>query len=87
MVTRQTAIAGRLARLRVRNTAQVDEDGNPAPKRIHTASTPRRLHPTRFSRTTGTRRALNVGAHGWAAGLRVADSPTAAAASSRAPPR
>lgn len=55
VVTRQTSIAARLARLQVRYTGQVDDDGNPIPKRIHAARTPRRLHPTLFSRAGGSR--------------------------------
>lgn len=48
-------IDARLARLQVRYTGQVDDDGNPIPKRIHAARTPRRLHPTLFSRAGGSR--------------------------------
>ncbi|MGE3812776.1 MAG: exonuclease domain-containing protein [Candidatus Nanopelagicales bacterium] len=48
---RAAMLAGRLDRLRVRYTDQIDEDGNRIPARRHHPSTPRRTRSARFLRS------------------------------------
>jgi DNA polymerase III epsilon subunit-like protein len=47
---RRNQIAGRLQRLSVRPSGQIDEDGNPIPVRRHHPITPRRTRTPRFQR-------------------------------------